>query len=190
MNIPYGKIIIYVLTFVGYAYTGYGAGLLSNLKNAVIAAENVFGDVMKNVVKIAEKFRNLNDVFDAAVEEDCIFKCPGGSCLNILFNNSLLNLFIIILGSTPKPNRNHVPKANGCGSLGLQISSDYLPVSDMTKCCDLHDICYDTCNNNKEVCDMEFKRCLYKYCDTHQSKVGDTLVKGYSQFITTYHTSK
>lgn len=48
----------------------------------------------------------------------------------------------------------------------------------MTKCCDSHDICYDTCNNNKEICDMEFKKCLYRYCDTHQAKVGQTIVKG------------
>lgn len=49
----------------------------------------------------------------------------------------------------------------------------------MTKCCDAHDICYDTCNNDKEVCDMEFKRCLYKYCDSYQDKVaGGTVAKG------------
>lgn len=36
----------------------------------------------------------------------------------------------------------------------------------MTKCCDEHDICYDTCGNVKEVCDMEFKKCLYRYCDS------------------------
>lgn len=84
----------------------------------------------------------------------------------------------------PKSNRNHIPTANGCGSLGLQITSDYLPVGDMTKCCDNHDICYDTCNNNKEVCDMEFKRCLYKYCDNQQSKVGETFVKGHYEYST------
>lgn len=78
MNIPYGKIIAYTLTFIAYAYSGYGAGLLSNLKDAVLTAENVFGGVLKNVVTLAQKFKNLNDVFDAAVEEDCIFKCPGG----------------------------------------------------------------------------------------------------------------
>lgn len=78
MNIPYGKLLIYTLTFIGYAYSGYGAGLLSNLKDAVLAAENVFGSVLKNVITLAERFKNLNDVFDAAVEEECIFKCPEG----------------------------------------------------------------------------------------------------------------
>lgn len=49
----------------------------------------------------------------------------------------------------------------------------------MTKCCDQHDICYDTCNNDKEVCDMEFKRCLYRYCDNYERNIGGvTVVKG------------
>lgn len=83
------------------------------------------------------------------------------------------------LGATPRPNRNHTPKANGCGSLGLQIDSQYLPVGEMTKCCDLHDMCYDTCNSDKEVCDMEFKRCLYRYCESYEKTVGgNTIVKG------------
>ncbi|RZC37281.1 group XIIA secretory phospholipase A2 [Asbolus verrucosus] len=152
MDIPYGKVAIYVLTFLGYIYSGYGSGVLTNLRDAILSAETIFGDVFKNVIKVAKNFRTWHEVFDAAVEEHCVFKCPT----NV----------------TPKPNRNHVPSSNGCGSLGLKINSDYLPVGQMTKCCDLHDICYDTCNNDKEVCDMEFKRCLYKYCDSYQQSVG------------------
>lgn len=76
------------------------------------------------------------------------------------------------------PNRNHIPKSNGCGSLGLQISTEYLPVAAMSLCCDAHDICYDTCNNDKELCDVEFKRCLYKYCDNHKKTLGETITKG------------
>lgn len=45
----------------------------------------------------------------------------------------------------------------------------------MTKCCDQHDICYDTCLNDKEKCDLEFKRCLYKYCEGYQN-TGTTIV--------------
>lgn len=78
MDIPYGKIAIYLLTFLGYIYSGFGSGLIYNLRDAVLAAETVFGDVMKNVINVAQKFRTMHDVFDAAVEEDCIFKCPNG----------------------------------------------------------------------------------------------------------------
>ncbi|XP_018563840.1 group XIIA secretory phospholipase A2 [Anoplophora glabripennis] len=158
MDIPYGKIAIYLLTFLGYIYSGFGSGLIYNLRDAVLAAENVFGDVMKNVINVAQKFRTMHDVFDAAVEEDCVFKCPNGA--------------------HPKPNKSHKPSADGCGSFGLKVNTNYLPIGEMTKCCDDHDICYDTCNSNKELCDVEFKRCLYKYCDTYKDTVaGSNIIK-------------
>ncbi|XP_013180226.1 PREDICTED: group XIIA secretory phospholipase A2 [Papilio xuthus] len=160
MDIPYKKILIYILTFVAYAYTGVGSNILRNLKDAVLSAESVFGDMFRNVITVAEKFRSLHDVFDAAVEEDCIFTCPGGQ--------------------KPVRNRNHIPKSDGCGSLGFDISTEYLPIEEMTKCCDAHDICYDTCNSGKEICDLEFKRCLYNYCETYKSVNigGETISKG------------
>lgn len=78
MNIPYGKVAVYLLTFLGYIYAGYGSGLLNNFRDAILTAETVFGDVFKNVIHLAQKFSTIHDVFDAAVEEDCIFKCPNG----------------------------------------------------------------------------------------------------------------
>ncbi|XP_013199416.1 group XIIA secretory phospholipase A2 [Amyelois transitella] len=160
MEIPYRKIFIYVLTFVAYAYTGVGSNMLKNLKDAVLSAESVFGDMLGNVIKVAEKFKSLHEVFDAAVEEECIYSCPDGV--------------------KPTRNKNHVPKSDGCGSLGLNISPEYLPLDLMTKCCNTHDICYDTCNSGKEACDLDFKRCLYNYCDTYKSVnvAGETLSKG------------
>lgn len=79
MDIPYKKIFIYMLTFFAYAYTGIGSSMLRNLKDAVLSAESVFGDIFRNAITVAEKFRSLHEVFDAAVEEDCIYKCPGGN---------------------------------------------------------------------------------------------------------------
>lgn len=85
MEIPYRKIMIYALTFIAYAYTGMGSSMLKNLKDAVLSAESVFGDMFKNVITVAEKFRSLHEIFDAAVEEECIFACPEGtSSLNWL----------------------------------------------------------------------------------------------------------
>lgn len=78
MEIPYRKIFIYLLTFVAYSYTGIGSTMLRNLKDAVLSAESVFGDMFRNVITVAEKFRSLHEVFDAAVEEECIFSCPEG----------------------------------------------------------------------------------------------------------------
>lgn len=103
----------------------------------------------------------------------------------------IYDLFIItysldfLLGSRPVRNRNHIPKSDGCGSLGFEIASEYLPLAEMTKCCDSHDICYDTCNSGKEVCDLDFKRCLYNYCDTYKSVnvAGDAITKGILKYF-------
>lgn len=79
MEIPYRKIFIYILTFAAYAYTGIGSTMLKNLKDAVLSAESVFGDWFQNAITVAEKFKSLHEVLDAAVEQDCIFSCPEGT---------------------------------------------------------------------------------------------------------------
>ncbi|XP_035896757.1 group XIIA secretory phospholipase A2 [Anopheles stephensi] len=159
MQIPYMKVAIYSLTFLTYAYTGYGSNMIANLRDAIIAAEAVFGDVMKNVLHVAKKFKVVHEVFDAAVEENCVYKCPGDI--------------------TPARNKFYIPQSDGCGSLGMKISTEYLPAVEMEQCCNAHDICYDTCNSDKELCDLDFKRCLYRYCDDYEKNVvGDIVVKG------------
>lgn len=77
----YRKIIIYVLTFLAYAWSGYGTGLLSNLRDAVLAAETVFHDFFANAITVARKIKDIHEVFDAAVEENCVFQCPDGAYL-------------------------------------------------------------------------------------------------------------
>lgn len=86
MEIPYKKIFIYILTFAAYSYTGIGSTMLKNLKDAVLSAELVFGDWFQNAITVVEKFRSLHEVFDAAVEEDCIFSCPEGMYCNFALN--------------------------------------------------------------------------------------------------------
>lgn len=151
MEIPYGKVAVYALTFLAYAYSGYGSGLLSNLRDAVISAENIFGDVVKKAINVARGLKDINEFFDGFIDEHCVFKCP---------NNGIA-----------KPNRNHRPSSNGCGALGLKLDKTFLPIAEMTSCCDHHDICYDTCNNDKELCDIEFRRCLYGFCDKYEEKL-------------------
>lgn len=76
-------------------------------------------------------------------------------------------------------NKFYTPKSDGCGSLGLRISTEYLPAKEMETCCNAHDICYDTCNSDKELCDLDFKRCLYKYCDSYEKSIAsDLMMKG------------
>lgn len=86
---------------------------------------------------------------------------------------------ISISDVTPQRNKFYQPSADGCGSLGMKINTEYLPAVEMENCCNAHDICYDTCNKDKELCDLDFKRCLYNYCDTHEkSTMGSIVSKG------------
>lgn len=78
MHLPYMRVAIYMLTFLTYAYTGYGSNMLSSLRDAIIAAEAVFGDVFKNAIHVSRKFVSVHEVFDAAMEETCVYKCPNG----------------------------------------------------------------------------------------------------------------
>lgn len=62
--------------------------------------------------------------------------------------------------SLPRPG--HVPSSNGCGSLGIKLDTSMFP--GFEKCCDSHDKCYDTCNEDRDECDMVFKDCLNAVC--------------------------
>lgn len=93
----YRKIIIYALTFMAYAWSGYGAGLLTNLRDAVLAAETVFQDLFSNAITVAKKIKDIHEVFDAAVEENCVFKCPDG----VYFRDAILSVRDTLSGYSP-----------------------------------------------------------------------------------------
>lgn len=104
-DFPKMKIVLYGLTFLGYAYSGYGADVISHLRDAVLTAETVFGDFLDNFMHVAKKFRGLTDVLNAAVDENCHFTCPNGKYL-VEFRNSLSMLGYNILKSIFFSNRN------------------------------------------------------------------------------------
>lgn len=78
------KIVVYILTFVGYCYSGYGSSILSSLRDAVVGAEIVFGDVFKNFITVSKKFKTVHDIFDSAVEENCVYQCPDSELNKLL----------------------------------------------------------------------------------------------------------
>lgn len=77
---PKAKVLIYTLTFLGYIYSGYGAGVLGTLREAVLSAENVFGNVLETVVSFTKEFY-IHESLDDAAEEICTFQCPSGKNL-------------------------------------------------------------------------------------------------------------
>lgn len=92
----YRKILVYALTFLAYAWSGYGSGLLSNLRDAVLAAETVFHGLFENAITVARKIKDIHEVFDAAVEENCVFQCPDGNARLQPINACTINVRRII----------------------------------------------------------------------------------------------
>lgn len=37
--------------------------------------------VFQNAIHLAKKFHSVHEIFDAAVDENCLFTCPGGIAL-------------------------------------------------------------------------------------------------------------
>jgi secretory phospholipase A2 len=68
-------------------------------------------------------------------------------------------------GKSPVANPKHKPTANGCGIPGMQLDD---VSSGFTSCCNEHDYCYDTCNNDKALCDSVFLRCMESSCEDDQ----------------------
>ncbi|XP_019389666.1 PREDICTED: group XIIA secretory phospholipase A2 [Crocodylus porosus] len=75
-------------------------------------------------------------------------------------------------GSKPFPRYGYKPSPpNGCGSPVFGVHFD-IGIPSMTKCCNQHDRCYDTCGNKKNECDEQFQYCLSKICREVQRTLG------------------
>jgi secretory phospholipase A2 len=64
-------------------------------------------------------------------------------------------------GSQMVPNPSHLPSSNGCGTMGVRVSTGAF---DFEPCCETHDLCYDRCGSSRQECDEEFAHCLQEYC--------------------------
>ncbi|KAJ6668818.1 hypothetical protein lerEdw1_012303 [Lerista edwardsae] len=75
-------------------------------------------------------------------------------------------------GYKPLPRYGYKPSPpNGCGSPLFGVQFD-IGIPSMTKCCNQHDRCYDTCGNKKNDCDEQFQYCLSKICRNVQKTLG------------------
>nr|XP_013216125.1 group XIIA secretory phospholipase A2 [Ictidomys tridecemlineatus] len=78
------------------------------------------------------------------------------------------------LRSKPFPRYGYKPSPpNGCGSplFGVHLN---IGIPSLTKCCNQHDRCYETCGKSKNDCDEEFQYCLSKICRDVQKTLGLT----------------
>jgi hypothetical protein len=62
-----------------------------------------------------------------------------------------------------------------------------MPVSKFVDCCHVHDICYEICGNDKDECDLKFKKCLYKKCSAQKDSVSKYVHKGETDWLEIIH---
>jgi len=58
------------------------------------------------------------------------------------------------------------PISNGCGAGASASLLNGAMSSEQVHCCDMHDLCYGTCNSTKETCDANFADCLHSTCSS------------------------
>ena len=63
-------------------------------------------------------------------------------------------------------------------SIFIQWKKENLPHKELEDCCHVHDYCYDECGADKDVCDLHFKRCLYKVCSDKGKELSVLNLKG------------
>lgn len=96
--------------------------------------------------------KSLNEVFDASLVDTCKYSCPETNAL-------------------PTPNKFFQGGKVGCSNFGVEIDSEYLPSIEIEKCCNQQNNCYGICRKDKEMCDLEFQRCLHKFCDASSNQL-------------------
>lgn len=141
------QILIVVIINAVYGET-YFESLYQHMAQAQETLKEVAINVNTGLTTLGRTMKFVQNFIDSTVEEDCIYTCRGGK--------------------VPVPNINHIPQANGCGSLGVFFDKEDLSRPEMEECCNEHDKCYDTCGSDKELCDNKFKGCLYSTCKDNQ----------------------
>ena len=147
------NIILYITIF-GAIKTSLG-DFFSDLEELDIDAQLRELDEMMDNIDTDMGDIKLDDL-SSLFSDECVYKCKNGE--------------------KPIPRKGHVPSSNGCGSFGLTLNTKALP--EMTKCCDQHDFCYDTCNSDREKCDNDFKHCLSTICERLKPGLTEKLYKG------------
>ena len=69
---------------------------------------------------------------------------------------------------------------NGCGSYNISLDFGTLGLQEFTDCCNVHDLCYEDCDDNRKSCDDKFQVCLTSQCDTWTSDFNWGTFKKYS----------
>jgi len=125
---------------------------LEDLKLSLGAARQYLDQVLPSLQEGLRAVKKFEEFVDNTIEEDCYYECPGGA--------------------RPQPNSRHSQTSNGCGSLDIifdDTENSLIHVEkEFSDCCGVHDECYDTCGEDKDLCDLSFRKCLYRVCRSEE----------------------
>lgn len=127
---------------------------LEDIKDTLGSAKTYLDQVLPMISDGLKAVKKFEEFVDNTIEEDCYFECPVGKVI--------------------KPNDNHVKTSNGCGSLDIIFDDSENSLihveKEFSECCGDHDECYDTCGEDKDLCDLSFRKCLYRVCRKDEHK--------------------
>ena len=113
---------------------------LEDIKDTLGSAKTYLDQVLPMISDGLKAVKKFEEFVDNTIEEDCYFECPVGKVI--------------------KPNDNHVVTSNGCGSLDIIFDDSENSLihveKEFSECCGDHDECYDTCGEDKDLCDHVF----------------------------------
>jgi len=135
-------------------YINCSQGFLEDIKSTLGSAKIYMDQMLPLISDGLKAVKKFEEFVDNTIEEDCYFECPRGKTVEV--------------------NKNHIKTSNGCGSLDIifdDSENSYIHVEkEFSDCCADHDECYDTCGEDKDLCDLAFRKCLYRVCrkDDHK----------------------
>ena len=88
-------------------------------------------------------------------------RCAWGSCQSC-YNDSENHAWEDCTNRVPNPY--WTPQPDGCSAPLLGDNPAGCPNTNFHEVCDQHDICYQTCNNQKTTCDSAFGNALMNFC--------------------------
>lgn len=142
---------------------------VEDIKDAIVSFRSHLISKVSSTLSEISEIQTLGQIVDATIEEDCeTLTCPDGL--------------------TKTQNSSYFPNTDGCGAFGYMWKKENLPHEDLEGCCNAHDFCYDECGADKDVCDLHFKKCLYKVCKSQQGLWSDLQMKGCKGTAKLMHT--
>ena len=142
-------LLLVILTITG------SHGFLEDIKTSLGSAKEYLNNVLPMISDGLKAVKKFEEFVDNTIEEDCYFECPKGQELS-------------------GAKKEHVRTSNGCGSLDIIFDDSENSLihveKEFSECCNVHDVCYDTCGEDKDLCDLAFRKCLYKVCRKDEHK--------------------